>query len=96
MRLEWDPFVCGTSATSTQNRIQITYKKDKGAPMAVSVLLALDQPVSLPDLMHFLSYLPEGFDPTEDLRTHPNADGTTHFLEIPLPIPLSGNSDSRR
>lgn len=54
--------------------------------MAVSVLLDLSQTVSVPDLKHFLSYLPEGFDPAKDLRMSTHADGTTHFLEIPLPL----------
>jgi hypothetical protein len=55
--------------------------------MAVSVVLDLGQAVSAPDLRHFLSYLPEAFGPAEDLRSSIDSDGTTHFLEIPLPLP---------
>lgn len=55
--------------------------------MAVSVLLDLGRAVSVPDLKHFLSYLPEDFDPTEDLRLSADSDGTTNFLQIPLPVP---------
>jgi hypothetical protein len=62
-------------------------KEMEGAPMAVSVLLDLNQVVSVPELKHFLSYLPADFDPTEDLRMSIHADGTPSFLEIPLPVP---------
>lgn len=55
--------------------------------MSVSVILDLGKIVSVPELRHFLSYIPEDFDPAEDLRLQPDGDGTTHFLEIPLPIP---------
>lgn len=55
--------------------------------MAVSVVLDLGQAVSVPDLRLFLSYLPEGFGPAEDLRSDIDSEGTTHFLEIPLPVP---------
>lgn len=55
--------------------------------MAVSVVLDLGQAVSAPDLRHFLSYLPEDLGPAEDLRSNIDSDGTTHFLEIPLPLP---------
>lgn len=55
--------------------------------MAISVVLDLGQTVSVPDLQHFLSYLPKGFDSTEDLRSNIDTDGSTHFLEIPLPVP---------
>lgn len=58
--------------------------------MAVSVLLDLTQVVSVPDLRHFLSYIPEGFDPAEDLRMmSPQNDGRPNFLEISLRIPGS-------
>ncbi|MCB5292606.1 hypothetical protein [Arthrobacter sp. SO3] len=55
--------------------------------MAISVLLDLNQVVSVPELKHFLSYLPADFDTTEDLRMSIHADGTPSFLEIPLPVP---------
>lgn len=55
--------------------------------MAVSVVLDLGQAVSVPDLQLFLSYLPEAFCSSEDLRSNIDSDGTTHFLEIPLPLP---------
>lgn len=57
--------------------------------MAVSVLLDLRHAVSIPDLKHFLSYLPENFDADQDLRTSVDAGGTVHFLEIQLPVPAS-------
>lgn len=56
--------------------------------MAVSVLLALTRSVTVPDLRHFLSHLPEDFNLGRDLRMHPEADGSTNFLEIPLPVPV--------
>lgn len=55
--------------------------------MAVTVLLDLTQAVSVPDLKHFLSYVPQDFDPTEDLRTSTETDGAPTFLEIALPVP---------
>jgi hypothetical protein len=55
--------------------------------MAVSVLLALTRSVTVPDLRHFLSHLPDDFNLSKDLRMHPEADGRTNFLEIQLPIP---------
>lgn len=55
--------------------------------MAVSVLLDLTQVVSVPDLRHFLSYLPDGFDPAEDLRMSTLTDERPYFLEISLPVP---------
>jgi hypothetical protein len=56
--------------------------------MAVSVLLALNQTVTVPDLRHFLSHLPADFNLGMDLRMHPETDdGRVDFLEIPLPIP---------
>jgi len=79
-------FVCGTSATLGDKRHK-SLRSLKGAPMAVSVLLSLSDAVSVPDLKHFLSLVPEGFDDAEDLRMHPDDDGTAHFLEIPLPLP---------
>ncbi|WP_426996303.1 hypothetical protein [Pseudarthrobacter sp. N5] len=56
--------------------------------MAISVLLALTRCVTVPDLRHFLSHLPEGFNLGKDLRMHPEADGRTNFLEIQIPVPL--------
>ena len=55
--------------------------------MAVSVVLDLGQAVSAPDLRHFLSYLPEAFDPSEDLRSAVDADGATRFFVVALPLP---------
>lgn len=55
--------------------------------MAVSVLLDLRHPVSIPDLQQFLSYLPESYDTEEDLRTTIEAGGAVHGLEIHLPVP---------
>lgn len=55
--------------------------------MAVSVLLALTRTVTVPDLRHFLSYLPEDFNLGKDLRMHPETDGRTNYLLIQLPAP---------
>lgn len=54
--------------------------------MAVSVLLSLSDAVSLPDLMHFLSYVPEDFDPTQDLRMQFRGEPTTNYLQIARPV----------
>jgi hypothetical protein len=75
-----------------RDAIQIT-SKTKGGFVAVSVVLDLCQAVSGQDLRHFLSYLPEAHGPAEDLRSDINSDGTTHFLEIPIPLPEEGNRD---
>lgn len=56
--------------------------------MAATVLLLdLRQTVSVPDLQHFLSHLPEGFDSDQDLRTSIDEGGEVHFFEIHLPAP---------
>lgn len=54
--------------------------------MAVSVLLALNRTITVPDLRHFLSHLPEDFNLGKDLRMHPELDGRTNYLEIRLPV----------
>lgn len=55
--------------------------------MAVSVLLALTRSVTVPDLRHFLSHVPDDFNLGKDLRMHPEVSGRTNFLEIPLQVP---------
>lgn len=55
--------------------------------MAVSVLLALTRSVTVPDLRHFLSHVPDDFNLGKDLRMHPEVNGRTNFLEIPLQVP---------
>lgn len=54
--------------------------------MAVSVLLDLNQVVSVRDLTLFLSYIPDDSDPTADLRMGNVSDDRAHFLEIPIPV----------
>lgn len=54
--------------------------------MAVSVLLALNRTITVPDLRHFLSHLPEDFNLGKDLRMQPELDGRTNYLEIRLPL----------
>ncbi|MEY9777207.1 hypothetical protein ABH915_002815 [Arthrobacter sp. MW3 TE3886] len=55
--------------------------------MGVSVILDLNEDVSVPQLRHFLSYVPEGFDPSCDLRMQIQDGVTPEFLEIRLPVP---------
>jgi hypothetical protein len=55
--------------------------------MGVSVILDLNEDVSVPVLRHFLSCVPEGFDPNLDIRMEIQSNGTPQFLEIVLPIP---------
>jgi hypothetical protein len=62
-------------------------KQAKGLPMGVSVILDLNEDVSVPQLRQFLSYVPEGFDPNFDLRMQIQDGVTPEFLEIRLPVP---------
>ncbi len=55
--------------------------------MGVSVILDLNEDVSVPVLRHFLSCVPEGFDPSLDIRMEMQSNGTPQFLEIVLPLP---------
>lgn len=55
--------------------------------MGVSVILDLNEDVSVPDLRHFLSYVPEGFDPKFDVRMQVQNGVNASFLEIQLPVP---------
>lgn len=55
--------------------------------MGVSVILDLNEDVSVPDLRHFLSYVPEGFDTSFDLRMQIQDGVTPEYLEIQLPVP---------
>lgn len=55
--------------------------------MGVSIILDLNEDVSVPDLRHFLSYVPEDFEPTFDLRMQIEGGGIPQFLEIRLPVP---------
>jgi hypothetical protein len=55
--------------------------------MGVSVILDLNEDVSVPQLRQFLSYVPEGFDPSFDLRMQTQDDVIPQFLEIQLPVP---------
>jgi hypothetical protein len=55
--------------------------------MGVSVILDLNENVSVPQLRHFLSYVPQGFDPSFDLRMQIQDDVIPQFLEIQLPVP---------
>lgn len=55
--------------------------------MGVSVILDLNEEVSVPQLRHFLSYVPEKFDPSFDLRMQIRDDVIPQFLEIQLPVP---------
>lgn len=55
--------------------------------MGVSVILDLNEDVSVPQLRHFLSYVPEGFDPSFDLRMQIQDGVTPEYLEIQLPVP---------
>lgn len=54
--------------------------------MGVSVILDLNEDVSVPDLKHFLSYVPEGFDHSYDLRMQIVEGVIPQFLEIRLPV----------
>lgn len=57
--------------------------------MAVAVILALTEEVSVKDLKQFLSFVPEGFDSQVDLRIASierfRSEGLPDFLQIPLP-----------
>ena len=55
--------------------------------MGVSVILDLNEDVSVPVLKHFLSYVPEDFEATFDLRMQLERGGVPQFLEIQLPVP---------
>lgn len=55
--------------------------------MAVAVILDLRDDVSAPLLKLFLSYLPEDFDDTADLRWKSEGENLPRFLVIPLPDP---------
>lgn len=53
----------------------------------VWVILDLRDDVSAPLLKLFLSYVPEDFDDTTDLRWKSGTDGLAHFFVIQLPVP---------
>lgn len=55
--------------------------------MGVSVILDLSEDVSVPQLRHFLSYVPDDFDPKFDLRMQILNGVNPSFLEIQLPVP---------
>ena len=55
--------------------------------MSVAVILDLRDDVSVPLLKLFLSYVPEDFDDTTDLRWKSGTDGLPQFFVIPLPVP---------
>jgi hypothetical protein len=63
--------------------------------MSVAVILDLRDDVSAPLLKLFLSYLPEDFDDTTDLRWKSGAEGLPHFFVIPLPLPSSDDQTTR-
>lgn len=82
------------SAPLVRHEIHITVQQ-KGIPMSVAVILDLRDDVSAPLLKHFLSYLPEDFDDTTDLRWESGTDGLPHFFVISLPLP-SGDDQTTR
>lgn len=59
--------------------------------MGVAVILDLNDDVSVPVLKHFLSYVPEDFDYTTDLRWKSDTRELPQFLVIPLPVPTAGD-----
>jgi hypothetical protein len=59
--------------------------------MGVSVIIDLSEDVTVPQLMHFLSYVPDDFDPTFDLRMQIQSGVNPSFLEIQLPVPPAGH-----
>lgn len=65
--------------------------KAKGKSLAVSILLDLGQAVTVLDLRQFLSWVPEGFDVTQDLRLD-SSQADIALLEIPLPLSVLGSS----
>lgn len=65
---------------------QITVTSERPS-MGVSVILDLNEDVSVPVLKHFLSYVPEDFEATSDLRMQLESGGIPQFLEILLPVP---------
>lgn len=58
----------------------------KGVPMGVAVILDLNDEVSVPDLKHFLSFVPEGYAETLDLRLRSVTGGAPQFLAIDLTL----------
>lgn len=59
--------------------------------MGVAVILDLNDDVSVPVLKHFLSYVPQDFDYTLDLRWQSDTREFPQFLVIPLPVPKAGD-----
>lgn len=57
----------------------------KGNPMALSVVLNLTEPVSVPDLERFLTFIPDGFDTSQDIRRRIEDDTRAAYLVIPIP-----------
>jgi hypothetical protein len=55
--------------------------------VAVAIILDLRDDVSVPLLKLFLSYLPEDFDYTTDLRWKSGTEGLPQFFVIPLTVP---------
>lgn len=53
--------------------------------MASSVVLNLNEPVSVRDLRQFLSLVPEGVDNNDDIRMQYANEATTGYLEISIP-----------
>lgn len=53
--------------------------------MAASVILNLNEPVSVRDLRQFLSLVPEGVDNSDDIRQRYANESSTGYLEILIP-----------
>lgn len=53
--------------------------------MASSVVLNLNEPVSVRDLRQFLSLVPECVDNSDDIRQRYANETTTGYLEISIP-----------
>lgn len=53
--------------------------------MASSVVLNLNEPVSVRDLRQFLSLVPEGVDNSDDIRQRYANEASTGYFEISIP-----------
>jgi hypothetical protein len=59
--------------------------------MASSVVLNLNEPVSVRDLRQFLSLVPDGVDSSDDIRMRYANESSTGYLEISIP-PIKENA----
>lgn len=74
------------SAPLVIHEMRITMQS-KGVVMGLAVILDLSEEVTVSTLKVFLSYVPENFDSTADLRWKSDTGGLPNFFVIPSPAP---------